>query len=117
LAYYILGAIISLIVFLVLGLIIINYFLKWYSLRKINKLRKTKNSEVAVVHGYDGIRIIVNLFISTYLGIGYLLKYLDLNKQDYNVYLTPSKKEFHDLLKNKNIKIFYGSSPNFELKN
>ncbi|MDO8508183.1 MAG: hypothetical protein Q7S27_00700 [Nanoarchaeota archaeon] len=107
LSYYILGVIISLVLFLGVGLIFINQLLKWYSLSKIKKHPKKNNPEVAVILGYDGFKIIGNLFISTYLGVEYLLRYLGLMNKSFNVFITPSKREFNDLLNNKNIKIFY----------
>jgi uncharacterized membrane protein YhdT len=119
LSYYILGVLITLILFAGLGIMLINFVLKQCSLRKIKEYSYIKDPEVVVVLGYDGPKIIGNLFISTYLGIGYLIKYLELKKKSFNIYITPSKKKISNLLNNRNIKIFYfvghGSKRGFSL--
>ena len=107
LSYYILGVIVSLALFLSIGLMSVNQVLKWCSLHKIKKYSSKNNSEVAIILGYDGFKIIGNLFISTYIGVEYLLKYLELINKSFNIFITPSKKEFNNLLNNKNIKILY----------
>ncbi len=107
LVYYITGVIASFILLFTIGLVSSNLLMKGCSLIKIRKHLNNKNPEIAVILGYDGPKVIGNLFISTYLGIGYLVKYLELKKKSFNIYITPSKNEFNNLLKNKRIKIFY----------
>jgi hypothetical protein len=117
LAYYVLGILVSLIILLALGLIVVNLLLKFNLVRAIKRKQKVKNPDIAIILGYDGFKIIGNLFISTYLGVNYLLKFLENKK--YNLYITPSKKEFNKILKDNKIKIIYlighGSSRGFEL--
>ena len=114
--YYYLGVFVSLAIFVSFGWIISNLVLKYRSLIKIKEYRDIKNPEVAIILGKDTWKGYV---LSTYLGIDYLLKYLKLKYKKIGFYLTPSKREFDDYLRNKRVRVLYlighGSSRGFEL--
>jgi len=114
--YYYLGVFVSLVIFISFGWIISNLVLKYRSLIKIKEYRNIGNPKVAIILGKDTWK---GCAISTYLGIDYLLKYLKLKYKKISFYLTPSKREFNDLIRNKKIRVLYlighGSSRGFEL--
>ncbi len=102
-----LGIIVSLIIIVAILVIILNYLLKQLSLKEIRKYQNIKNSEVAIILGKDKWPIWQSLIISSYLGIRFLIKYLENNKKRFKICITPNKKEFDSITKDKHIRTLY----------
>lgn len=114
------GILIITIFFAGLILIALNYFFKRISLKQIKKYQDVKNPSTAIILGDDSIKSnFGNLFVSTYLGIRFLIKYLNLKMENFKIFIEPSKLEFKHIVKNNSIKKIYlighGSKRGFSL--
>jgi len=103
-----------------LMMMIINFILKKISLSCIKRFQSIKNPEIAIILGDDSINSnFGNLFISTYLGIRFLIKYLQLKEKNFKIFIEPSRLEFKKIVQDEKIKQIYlighGSKRSFAL--
>ena len=99
------GFISSLLMIFIIFAIILNKILKHFSLKEIKQYTQINNNTVAVILGDDSVHGNLNtLIISTYLGIRFLIKYLNLKKEKFKIYVEPSKNEFKKIISDIKIK-------------
>ncbi|MBS3084275.1 hypothetical protein J4423_05700 [Candidatus Pacearchaeota archaeon] len=114
--YRVLGILIAFIGSLSISLIIPNLIMKHIILFKISKYKKENNPQVAIIIGYDTWR---GLFVSSYLGVDYLIKAINQRGLNSKLYIRPTKREFNNIIKDSNIRILYlvghGSKRGFSL--